>query len=70
MGSNEELLLGAQMKNWKDSLKKKFDENPTEVIIAGALAVTAAAKLLDALSAAQGRRAYSKQVDHRVKSHK
>ena len=54
--------------NWKDRLKQKFDENPTETIIAGALAVTAAAKLIDAISASQGRRAYAKQVDYRTKN--
>lgn len=45
-----------------DKLKKKFDENPLETIAICALAVTAAAKLLDAVSAAQGRRAYAQQV--------
>lgn len=45
-----------------DKLKKKFDENPLETVAVCALAVTAAAKLIDALSAAQGRRAYSQQV--------
>lgn len=43
-------------------LKQKFNENPVQVIIVASLAVTAAAKLIDAVSAAQGRRAYSTQV--------
>jgi hypothetical protein len=51
---------------WKDKLKMYWDENPLAVITVGALAVTAAAKLIDAMSAAQGRRAYAKQVDYRV----
>ena len=50
-----------------DKLKKKFEDNPLEVIATGALVATAAAKVLDALSAASGRRAYSKQVNYRVK---
>lgn len=47
-----------------NKLKKKFDENPLETIAVCALAVTAAAKLLDAVSAAQGRRAYAQQVQY------
>jgi len=49
-------------------LKKKFDENPLEVIAVGAAATVAVAKLIDALSAAQGRRAYAKQVNYRTRS--
>lgn len=52
---------------WKDRLKKEWNENPLQVIAIGALAATAAAKLLDSMSAAQGRRAYAKQVNYRVK---
>ena len=51
---------------WKDKLKRAWDENPLAVIAIGALAVTAAAKLVDAMSAAQGRKAYARQVDYRV----
>lgn len=51
---------------WKDKLKQAWNDNPLAVIAIGALAVTAAAKLIDAGSAAQGRRAYAKQVDYRV----
>jgi hypothetical protein len=55
---------------WKDKLKKQWDENPLAVIAIGALAVTATAKLIDALGAAQGRRAYARQVEYRVKNKK
>lgn len=51
---------------WKVKLKKAWDENPLAVIAIGAIAVTAVAKLIDATSAAQGRRAYARQVDYRV----
>jgi len=47
-------------------LKQEFEANPLLVIGIGAAAVTAAAKLIDATSAAQGRRAYAKQVEYRV----
>jgi hypothetical protein len=49
-----------------DRLKQEWDKNPIAVIAVGAFAATAAAKLIDALSASQGRRAYAKQVDYRV----
>jgi|1185.fasta_scaffold00931_6 hypothetical protein len=51
-----------------DKIKDAWNENPLAVIAVGALAVTATAKLIDAGSAAQGRRAYAKQVDHRVRN--
>jgi hypothetical protein len=52
---------------WKERLKQEFDKNPVQVIGVGALAATAIAKVIDALTAAQGRRAYAKQVNHRVR---
>jgi hypothetical protein len=54
------------MKKGWNQLKRKFEQNPVEVIAVTAVAVVAAAKLIDALSAAQGRRAYAKQVNYRV----
>jgi hypothetical protein len=55
---------------WKEKLEKAWNENPLAVIAVGAVAVTAASKLVDALSAAQGRRAYAKQVDYKVRNRK
>lgn len=43
-------------------LKQKWDESPVETLIVVSLAVTATAKLIDSISAAQGRRAYAQQV--------
>jgi hypothetical protein len=51
---------------WKDKLKKAWDENPLAVVAIGALAITATAKLIDSMSAAQGRRAYARQVEYRI----
>lgn len=48
-------------------LKRAWDENPLLVLGVAAAAVTSVAKLTDAVSAAQGRRAYAKQVNHSVK---
>jgi hypothetical protein len=55
-----------EMNSWKENLKRYWNDNPIACIAVGALAVTAAAKLIDAMSAAQGRRAYAKQVDYRI----
>lgn len=52
--------------NWKDKLKKQWDENPLAVIAVTGLAITAIAKLVDATSAAQGRRAYARQIDYKI----
>lgn len=55
---------------WKDKLKKAFDENPVAVIGVGALALTAVAKFVDAWSAAQGRRAYARQINYKIDKRK
>lgn len=51
---------------WKDKLKRQFDENPLLVIAVVGVAAGGLAKLIDAGSAAQGRRAYAKMVNHSV----
>lgn len=51
-------------------LKRAWNENPMLVLGVGAAAVTSVAKLLDAVSAAQGRKAYAKQVNNSVKQKK
>ena len=51
---------------WKEKLKKQWNEHPLECIIVISLAITATAKLVDSMSAAQGRRAYAKQINHKV----
>lgn len=56
------------MTTWKDQLKKQWNDNPLQVVAVGALAATAVAKILSAMSEAQGRRAYAKQVDYRVRN--
>jgi hypothetical protein len=49
-----------------DKIKQKWAEDPMLTIVIASLAVTAVAKVIDSASAAQGRRAYAKQVDYRV----
>jgi len=51
-----------------EKLKKQFEENPLATIAVCALAVNAAAKLIDAYSAAKGRNAYAAQIAHKINS--
>ena len=51
--------------DWKTRLKAEFDNNPVGVIGVGALAATAAAKLLDAVTSIGSRRAYAKRMSRR-----
>lgn len=52
------------------ALKQAWNDNPLGVIGVGALAATAAAKVIDSVSAAQGRKAYAKQVNNSIKKSK
>ena len=55
--------------NIKRGLKKieqKFNEDPLTVIVIGTAVLGVAAKVIDATSAAQGRRAYAKQIEYRI----
>lgn len=51
---------------WKERLKQAWNENPAQVIIAGGFAAHAAAILINAVSAAQSRRAYSRQINYKI----
>jgi hypothetical protein len=56
--------------DFNTELKRQWRANPLGVIGVGAAAVASVAKLVDALSHAQGRRAYAKQVQYRTKNKK
>lgn len=58
------------MENLKTKLKQAWDENPVAVLTAAALVLTASAKVVDSVSAAQGRHAYAKQVNNSIKKTK
>jgi len=49
-----------------EKIKQKFEEEPFTVIMVAAFAATAAAKLIDSVSAAQGRRAYARQINYKI----
>lgn len=63
--SNEE--KGPIMHKGWNKIKQEFEENPMRVILYGGIAITAVAKLIEATSAAQGRRAYARSVDLRAR---
>lgn len=47
------------MQRAMEQIKRKFNEDPLTVILVGAFALTATAKIIDALSSAQSRNAYA-----------
>ncbi|AOZ64994.1 hypothetical protein [Streptomyces phage Psst4] len=51
-------------------LKEEFNENPVAVIGVISVALAAAGKVINAVGAYQGRRAYAKDVNRRVKKSK
>ena len=56
--------------SWKTQLKEYWEKEPLTVVAVASGAVMAATGVLNALSAAKGRRAYAKQVNYRVKNQK
>lgn len=58
------------MDQFVDKLKAQANENPMLALGIGAAVITSIGKLIDSASAAQGRKAYAKQINHRVKTQK
>ncbi|WPJ30652.1 hypothetical protein [Streptomyces phage Psst1] len=58
------------MKEGLEKLKTAFNENPVAVIGVVSVALAAAGKFIDAVSSYQGRRAYARDVDRRVRNSK
>lgn len=50
-----------------ENLKRRFEEDPVMVIVVGGFVLGAAARFIDALSGVKGRRAYARQVEHRIR---
>lgn len=57
-------------KKIKEQVEHAVEENPLAAVGVAAVFIGAVAKLIDALSSAQGRRAYARDVDRRVKKSK
>jgi len=49
-----------------DKIKQAWEENPLAVIAVGALAVSAAAKFIDATTSARNSKAWQREVDRRI----
>lgn len=60
-------------KTWQrgiDRLKDEWNENPMLVLTVFGIAAGGTAKLIDAASSAQSKRAYAKQIDAKLKERK
>lgn len=53
-----------------EKLKEQWNDNPLLVIGVVGAAFKGVSSIINAVSAAQGRRAYAKQINHRVKKPK
>ncbi|QAY17159.1 hypothetical protein SEA_MADAMATO_41 [Streptomyces phage Madamato] len=58
------------MKDGLEKLKQAFNENPVAVIGVVSVALASVGKVIDAVSSYQGRRAYAKDVNRRVRKSK
>jgi len=63
---NENYERNEMERTWRDKINQAWNDNPLMVIGIGVLAITATAKLIDAVSAAQGRRAYARQIEYKI----
>jgi hypothetical protein len=57
-----------RLKNGFVKLQTSWEENPIAVLAVSAAFMTASAKLIDSISAVQGRRAYARQINHKTKN--
>jgi len=55
------------VRNGLEKLKQAFNENPVAVIGVISVGIASLGKLIDAVSSYQGRRAYARDVNRRVK---
>lgn len=55
------------MKSLKTKIQQAWEENPLAVITVAAIAATAAAKVVESLTAANNSRSWKKEVNRRVK---
>ena len=58
-----------KLNEFSSALKRRFDEAPEQVLIAGAALIGAAAKIIDASSSAQSKRAYARKMNHSIRKH-
>lgn len=56
--------------NIKQSLKRRFEEAPEQVIVAGLSAVALAGKIVESFAGASSKRAYAKRMNHSIKKNR
>jgi hypothetical protein len=56
------------MNSLKTKIKQAWEENPLAVITVAAIAATAAAKVIESMTAANNSRSWKKEVDRRVRN--
>lgn len=54
----------------KQSLKRRFEEAPEQVIVAGLSAVALAGKIVESFAGASSKRAYAKRMNHSIKKNR
>lgn len=58
----------SKLKEFTSTIKKRFDEAPEQVLIAGAVVLTAVGKTLDLYAGAKSKRAYARRMNHSIKN--
>ena len=58
-----------KLNEFSSALKRRFDEAPEQVLIAGAALIGAAAKIIDATSSAKSKNAYARKMNHSIRKH-
>lgn len=53
-----------------DSAKRRFDESPETMMLAGAALFAGSAKLISAVSGAQSKTAYARKMNHSIRRHR
>lgn len=56
------------MRTYVNNLKRAAEENPVAALLVAAVAITATAKLIDAVGGAVGSAAYARATNHRLAS--
>ena len=58
------------MDNIKHSLKRRFEEAPEQVIVAGLSAIALTGKIVESFAGAKSKRAYAKKMNHSIKKNR
>ena len=58
-----------KLNEFSSAIKRRLDEAPEQVLIAGAALIGAAAKIIDASSSAKSKRAYARKMNYSLRKH-